>query len=89
MAVCKKVIYSGRVQGVGFRYTVRRLATGLVLGGYVKNRPDGKVELVAEGEPGEVAELLARVAQRMVGYISHAQVQEEPPQGHREFAIEY
>ena len=44
-----QVLFSGRVQGVGFRYTVSQLAMPLNLTGYVKNRPDGDVELVAEG----------------------------------------
>jgi len=41
---------TGVVQGVGFRYFVRSTAAGLGLGGYVRNRPDGSVEVVAEGD---------------------------------------
>lgn len=43
----KQVFYSGRVQGVGFRYTVKRLASGFEVTGWVKNLPDGRVELQA------------------------------------------
>ena len=43
------VYYSGRVQGVGFRYTAEGLALDLKLVGWVKNLPDGRVELVCEG----------------------------------------
>ncbi len=89
MAVCKRAIYSGQVQGVGFRYTARRLAAGLAVAGYVKNLPEGRVELVAEGEPGEVDELLARIAQRMAGYVAETEIHEEPPQGFHAFAIAY
>ncbi len=46
--------YAGRVQGVGFRYTVKALARGFDITGSVKNLPDGRVELVAEGERGEL-----------------------------------
>ena len=44
-----RVLYSGRVQGVGFRYTVRSVASGFELTGAVRNLPDGRVELLAEG----------------------------------------
>jgi acylphosphatase len=53
------VFYSGRVQGVGFRVTVRQIARGFDVTGAVRNLFDGRVELVAEGEKGEVTALKA------------------------------
>lgn len=50
----------GRVQGVGFRFFVRRVAAGLGLTGYVRNLPEGAVEVVAEG-PRPVLEHLLNV----------------------------
>ncbi len=50
------VYYSGRVQGVGFRAAVKRVAHGYDVTGVVRNLPDGRVELVAEGERSELAE---------------------------------
>lgn len=47
----------GRVQGVGFRWFVRRQATGLGLTGWVANEPDGSVRVVAEGEPAALQKL--------------------------------
>jgi acylphosphatase len=44
-----QVFYSGNVQGVGFRYTVKSVATGFEVTGVVRNLPDGRVHLVAEG----------------------------------------
>lgn len=44
-----QVLYSGSVQGVGFRYTVKTVASGFELTGTVRNLPDGRVDLVAEG----------------------------------------
>ena len=44
-----EIFYGGRVQGVGFRYTVKMTATGFELTGVVRNLSDGRVELVAEG----------------------------------------
>ena len=63
------VHYRGRVQGVGFRYTTRRIAEGFEVVGEVKNLPDGRVELVVEGEPAEIERFLGAVETRMVGYI--------------------
>jgi len=48
------VVYSGHVQGVGFRYTTKTVATGFDLTGIVRNLPDGRVQLVAEGSPQEL-----------------------------------
>lgn len=48
------VFYTGHVQGVGFRYTVKSVAAGFEVTGAVRNLPDGRVELVAEGEPEEL-----------------------------------
>lgn len=48
------VLYSGRVQGVGFRYTTRTVAAGFDVCGTVRNLADGRVELVAEGERAEL-----------------------------------
>ena len=55
------VHYSGRVQGVGFRYTVRALVPGYDVLGTIRNLPDGRVELVAEGERAELEEFLQAV----------------------------
>jgi acylphosphatase len=51
-----QVLYSGRVQGVGFRYQTKRQATGFEVSGTVRNLLDGRVELVAEGERSELEE---------------------------------
>ncbi|HTD67147.1 MAG TPA: acylphosphatase [Candidatus Limnocylindria bacterium] len=49
------VFYSGRVQGVGFRYTVKSITTGYEVTGAVRNLDDGRVELIAEGETAELS----------------------------------
>jgi acylphosphatase len=56
-----KVFYSGRVQGVGFRYTARTVATGFEITGFVRNLPDGRVELLAEGDGDELETFRAAV----------------------------
>jgi acylphosphatase len=48
------VLYAGKVQGVGFRYSVKRVATGFEVTGTVRNLDDGRVELIAEGAQEEL-----------------------------------
>ncbi|MBE3069416.1 MAG: acylphosphatase [Planctomycetes bacterium] len=81
MSLRRHVYYSGSVQGVGFRYAVRSLARGRDIGGFVRNLPDGRVELLAEGPEEEVLGLLADVAAEMGSYIREAQVLDEAPEG--------
>jgi len=49
-----QVIYSGNVQGVGFRYTVRSVVSGFEIVGTIRNLPNGQVELIAEGSTDEL-----------------------------------
>lgn len=49
-----KILYSGRVQGVGFRYSTKRLAAGFELTGTIRNLSDGRVELICEGVRAEL-----------------------------------
>jgi len=81
MIARRHVYYSGMVQGVGFRYTVTRMAAGRPVTGFVKNLADGRVELVVEGPEHEVLGLVADVAERMQGYIHGRQVLDEPATG--------
>jgi acylphosphatase len=60
------IYYAGRVQGVGFRYTVRMLVNGFEVTGTVRNLDDGRVELIAEGVRAELEDLLEAVRQSEV-----------------------
>lgn len=74
--------YSGRVQGVGFRYTVKRLATGFDVTGTVANLSDGRVHLIAEGEPSELEDFLNAVPEAGLGsLIRETEVQWTKPAG--------
>ncbi len=57
--------FTGRVQGVGFRYTTKNIARNYAVAGYVMNLPDGRVQLVAEGDKKELNALLVAVKQAM------------------------
>ncbi|MGJ8676150.1 MAG: acylphosphatase [Akkermansiaceae bacterium] len=61
--IAKRVIFEGRVQGVGFRYTVKDLSKGFDITGSVKNLPEGSVELIAIGEVGEVKEFIEEITE--------------------------
>lgn len=75
----RHVFYSGRVQGVGFRATVHHLASGFDVAGWVRNLPDGRVEVLAEGEAGELSAFLAAIAREMGGKIRGVDDEPEPP----------
>jgi acylphosphatase len=69
------VLYSGRVQGVGFRYTTKTVATGFEITGAVRNLPDGRVELIAEGDRAELAAFRVAILDAgLAGFIRNEQV---------------
>jgi acylphosphatase len=61
--------FSGRVQGVGFRYTALQIAREYEVAGYVQNLPDGRVRIEAEGAAGEIGAFVAAIEERMEGYV--------------------
>jgi len=73
----RRVLYTGHVQGVGFRFTVRQIAQSFTVTGFVRNLPNGKVELVAEGAPVELDRFLAEVANSMADHIRDAATSSE------------
>lgn len=77
----RRILYSGHVQGVGFRWTVNNTAQTFTVTGFVKNLDDGRVELVAEGEPTEVDRFLSAVDERLGGNIANRAVSTSPATG--------
>ena len=75
----RRVVYSGRVQGVGFRATCRWLAGEFQVAGYVRNLPDGRVELLVEGDPAEIEALLQAVRNEMGEFIRAMTSDREQP----------
>lgn len=78
------VLFSGRVQGVGFRYQACQVADGFDVAGYVENLPDGRVRLVAEADSPELARFIEAVRLRLARHIRDCDIQRVPPSG--EFA---
>jgi acylphosphatase len=77
----RTVVYAGRVQGVGFRYSAQTIAHRYTVSGYVRNQPDGRVELVAEGEPHELDAFLGEVRERFFGHIRDERSDVQPATG--------
>ena len=73
--------FEGRVQGVGFRFTTRNVAADFDVTGFVRNLPDGRVEMVAEGDNDELDRLLTAVEIAMKGYIHSTASQKTPATG--------
>jgi len=70
-----QVFYEGNVQGVGFRWSVRHIAKGFDVTGWVRNLADGRVELQINGEEGEVREFLGAIAQSELHALIRKQVE--------------
>ena len=82
------MIVEGRVQGVWFRETTRRLADARGVAGWVRNNPDGTVEAVFEGEPEAVDALLAFARQGPDrAAVAAVSVTEEDPEGVEGFRV--
>ena len=73
--------FSGTVQGVGFRFTTVRVAEGYDVTGYVRNLPDGRVEVLVEGRDEEIDAFLAELQRRMGHYIRQVTQQSAPATG--------
>jgi acylphosphatase len=86
-----QVFYEGNVQGVGFRWTVRDAAKGFDVTGWIRNLPDGRVELQATGEEDEVRAFLDRIAQGELHSLIHKQTENklEKPVTARGFEIRH
>jgi acylphosphatase len=79
---------SGRVQGVGFRFFVLDRARALGLAGFVRNLPDRRVEVAAEGSPSDVNALVDVVRAGPPGaVVSGVELTWEPPAGETGFAV--
>ena len=86
----RRVIVHGRVQGVGFRVTIARAAQLRGVAGWVRNRPDGSVEAVFEGEP-EAVESMVRICTEgpRLADVTAAEVVDEEPEGLERFEIRH
>lgn len=86
----RQVTFQGNVQGVGFRYTTSRLAAAFDVTGYVKNLPDGRVEVVAEGDRDEIDRFIKSIRKEFSRCIRNVGQQSAAPQGEfRGFSVRH
>lgn len=79
--IARHVFYEGRVQGVGFRYTVRYIAKGFDVIGWVRNLADGRVELLVGGEPAELDGFLQAISEsELASFIKNVQAHTPEPE---------
>jgi acylphosphatase len=77
----REVHFSGHVQGVGFRQTTATLARQFAVTGFVKNLPDGRVQLIVEGQPQEIESFLAAIRKEMEKNINKTEEKTSPATG--------
>lgn len=86
--VAKRFLIGGTVQGVGYRYWTEKVAQELRLGGWVRNLPDGRVEIFAEGDPEHLEALEARAWRGpRAAQVTEVVVEPQAPVGTTTFAI--
>ena len=77
----REVYFSGRVQGVGFRYATRAIAARVPVSGFVENLRDGRVHMVVEGPAEAIRTLIESIQAEMDRYIDHTDIQAQSPTG--------
>ena len=76
--IAKQVVFKGRVQGVGFRYSTQRMASRYDLTGYVRNLPDGTVEALLQGTKPNIQACLGDVKEAFGGYLREIDSTDQP-----------
>jgi acylphosphatase len=74
----KHVVFRGHVQGVGFRYTAKEIAQQYHVAGFVRNLPDGTVEMLLQGPPQDIDNCLREVRDSFEGHIRDTQIEDAP-----------
>jgi acylphosphatase len=77
--IAKHIVFSGRVQGVGFRFTALNIANRYELKGFVKNIPDGDVEMFVQGTAESIDDCIRDLQDSFTGTISHIDINEVTP----------
>jgi acylphosphatase len=77
--IAKHIIFTGHVQGVGFRFTAHRIASRYQLTGFVRNLYDGTVEMLAQGSGQDIDNCIQDIKNSFAGYIREALINETPP----------
>ena len=88
--IAKLIEYKGRVQGVGFRFTAQRIAFRCELTGYVRNLPDGGVELFIQGHPEDISDCMRDISETFGAHIRDRKITDATINGNfSDFSITY
>ena len=74
--IAKHLIFVGRVQGVGFRFTAYHIANRHKLTGFVRNLPDGTVEMLAQGKSEQVNDCIREIQDSFTGYVRDTRIED-------------
>ena len=77
--VARHIIFTVRVQGVGFRFTAHRMAKRHQLTGFVRNLSNGTVEMLAQGPTDDIDDCIQDIREYYAGYIRETNIEEIPP----------
>ena len=73
--IAKRIVFTGQVQGVGFRFTAFNIANRIGLKGYVRNLPDGSVEMIAQGRDHDITGCIDDIKQTYQGSLTEVKTQ--------------
>ena len=76
--IAKHIIFIGTVQGVGFRFTAHRIANRHNLTGFVRNLPNGTVEMLAQGQSEDIDNCIQDMKESFGGYIRQIRIEDTP-----------
>ena len=76
MMVCISIKVIGKVQGVGFRFTAHRIARRYDLVGFVRNLPNGSVEMLAQGVASDIQNCLDDISENFTGHIRDTKIED-------------
>ena len=89
--IAKHIVFTGRVQGVGFRFTALNVAKRYQLGGMVRNVMNGSVEMIAQGPAEDVADCIRDIQGTYESQVTETKVNDVPldPQYNTEFKLTF
>jgi acylphosphatase len=88
--IAKHIIFTGQVQGVGFRFTAFNMANRHQLTGFVRNLPDGTVEMLIQGSSQAIDDCIRDIKEYFSGYIRETKIKEIPSNSqYKDFEITF
>ena len=88
--IARHIVFIGRVQGVGFRFTAQRIACRYSLSGFVRNMSNGSVEMLAQGHPDDIDDCLGDLQESFANCLRDTKIEDIPPDPrYKEFNVTF